>query len=577
MNRHIRPTITVITFAVFAAVRPSLGEVPSTAPPWIATGKTMMVATDHPQASQVGLDILRDGGNAIDAAIAVSFALGVTRPQSTGLGGGGFLIARMSDGTIHVFDYRETAPLSSTPDMFEKITRDNPNKAPPSRCGYLAPAVPGLLAGLYEIHDQLGTVPMNMLIAPATTLAGEGVAVDAHYVNATKTIGRLYAKYPELKQSCPYVYRVHLRSGNPREVGDKLVQPELARFLAMIARVGKAAFYDGPISELIAKEMRKRGGIITEKDLKEYRVVRRKPLVSSYRGHELITMPPPSSGGVCLIETLNMLESYDLKTIHRSDSALAIHYQIEAMKRAFSDRAQYLADADFVDVPIQRLISASHAQQLAKQIEDRATPVVNPRNTTQLPTDDGTSHYCIVDRWGNWVVATETINTSFGSLAAIGAIGVILNNEMDDFTAERGKTNAFDLVQSNRNAVEPRKRPLSSMTPTIILKNNRPVLALGGSGGPRIISSVLNVILNVLDYDMPLAEAIRATRIHHQWMPDHVITDRELDSATKKSITQRGHAVAPTHKTGIVQAIQWTQDGLVGVSDPRKHGEPRGE
>jgi gamma-glutamyltranspeptidase/glutathione hydrolase len=579
MIRRNRPTFSTVTISVLAATfaQTASAELPIDSPSWIAAGKTSMVATDHPEASRVGLEVLQQGGNAFDAACAVSFALGVTRPQSTGMGGGGFLIGRLADGTVHVFDFRERAPLHSTADMFEKFTRDHPDQAPPSRCGYLASAVPGLVAGMYEVHETLGTFPMPMLIKPAIELAEQGINVDPHYVNATGIISRYYDQYPVLKESCNYVYRVHLRSGNPRKVGEKLIQPELARFLSMIAAKGKAGFYEGPAAELIAKRIRQGGGIIDEKDLAAYRVTRRKPLKSSYRGYEIITMPPPSSGGICLIETLNMLEFIELKAIHERDPSLAIHHRIEAMKRAFADRAQWLADADFVDVPTDRLTSKAYAQTLAQEISNRATPASNVDALQQVPNDDGTSHYCIVDQWGNWVVATETINTSFGSLAAIGEFGLILNDEMDDFSAERGKANAFDLLQSDRNAVAPSKRPLSSMTPTLFLKNGQPVLALGASGGPKIISSVLNVALNVLDYGMPLEEAIQATRIHHQWMPNRVVTDRDLDSPILKSLRDRGHYVADSHGTGIVQAIQWTQDGLVGASDPRKHGQPRGE
>ncbi|GJM25225.1 MAG: gamma-glutamyltransferase [Phycisphaerae bacterium] len=579
MIRHnllIHTTVTIsITLSMFAPR--SAAETPVAPPKWIATGKTMMVATDHPEASRVGLEVLQQGGNAFDAACAVSFALGVTRPQSTGMGGGGFLIGRLADGTVHVFDFRERAPLQSTPDMFEKYSRDHPNKAPPSRCGYLASAVPGLVAGMFEVNDVLGSMPMPMLIAPAADLAEEGFAVDPHYVNATKIVSRFYDDYPELEQSCGYVYRVHLRSGNPRKVGEKLMQPELARFLSMIAAKGRSGFYEGPAAKQIAKHMRERGGIIDEKDLAAYRVTRRKPLISTYRGYEIITMPPPSSGGVCLIETLNMLEAVDLKSVRKSNPALATHHLIEAMKRGFADRAQWLADTDFVDVPTDRLTSKPYAKTLAAQISDRASQVTANPDSKQLPNDAGTSHYCIVDRWGNWVVATETINTSFGSLAAIGEFGLILNDEMDDFSAQRGKANAFGLLQSDRNAVEPSKRPLSSMTPTLFLKDGQPVLALGASGGPKIISSVLNVALNVLDYGMPLDDAIRTTRVHHQWMPDRVVTDRDLETSILNSLRNRGHEIADSHGTGIVQAIQWTQDGLVGASDPRKHGQPRGE
>ncbi len=550
---------------------------PTTSPSWIATGKTSMVATDHPEASRVGLEILQNGGNAIDAACAVSFALGVTRPQSTGMGGGGFLIARMADGTVHVFDFRERAPIHSSADIFENFAREHPDKAPPSRCGYLACGVPGLVAGMFEVHDAFGTQPMSTLIQPAIQMAEQGIPVDPHYVKSTKIVSKFYEDYPELKESCGYVYKTHLRAGNLRKVGEQLVQPELARFLSVIAEKGKAGFYEGPTARRIANRMKECGGIITEEDLKSYRVTRRKPLKATYRGYEIITMPPPSSGGICLIETLNMLEFVDMPAIYQRDPSQAIHHRVEAMKRAFADRAHWLADADFVEVPTERLTSKAYAQSLAKNITDRATPVTKPDNLPQLPNDSGTSHYCIVDQWGNWVVATETINTRFGSLAAIDELGMILNNEMDDFSAIRGESNAFDLLQSNRNAVEPGKRPLSCMTPTLILKNSQPVLALGGSGGPRIISSVLNVALNVIDNGMSLEEAIQATRIHHQWMPDRIVSDRNLDVSIERMLRDRGHSFADSHSTGIVQAIQWTQDGLVGASDPRKDGQPRGE
>ncbi len=569
-----------IVFVALSCTRLSAetpAQSPTTSPSWIATGKTSMVATDHPEASRVGLEVLQQGGNAVDAACAVSFALGVTRPQSTGMGGGGFLIARLADGTVHVFDFRERAPIRSSADMFEKFAREHPDKAPPSRCGYLACGVPGLVAGLFDVHEALGTRPMPMLIEPAVELAEQGFPVDAHYVNATRIITRFYDQYPELKETCGYVYRTHLRSGNPREVGEKLIQPQLAVFLSMIQRHGKAGFYEGPAAKQIAKRMHERGGIINSQDLEIYSVTRRKPLKSSYRGYEIITMPPPSSGGICLIETLNMLEFVDMPALHQRDPSQAVHHRVEAMKRAFADRAHWLADADFVDVPTGRLISKAYAQTLAKEITDRATPVAKPDKLPQLPNDAGTSHYCIVDRWGNWVVATETINTSFGSLAAIDELGLILNDEMDDFSAQRGKANAFGLLQSDRNSVEPGKRPLSSMTPTLILKNGQPVLALGGSGGPKIISSVLNVALNVMDYNMTLEEAIQSTRVHHQWMPDRIVTDRNLDASIARMLRDRGHSFADSHGTGIVQAIQWTQDGLVGASDPRKQGQPRGE
>jgi gamma-glutamyltranspeptidase/glutathione hydrolase len=557
---------------------------------WVARGRQVMIASDHVEASRAGVEILRAGGNAVDAACAVSFALAVVRPQSTGLGGGGFFIARFAEsGRVVVWDFRETAPEAAAPDMYERAMASAPGRAPPHRFGYLAAATPGLLAGRLATLEQLGTRTLAEVMAPAVRLAERGFAVDQHYVDAVTTVAKSYARWPELRQSCSYVWKVHLAEGNLPRPGDLLRQPALARLLRAIAEHGSDFFYRGPVAAALERDMRAHGGIMTRQDLERYRPLPRRPLSATYRGYEILTMPPPSSGGVCLIEALNILETVDLPALARSDRPLAIHYLVEAMKHAFADRARWMADPDFAPVPVELLTSKPYARQLALGLDPGATadsdtygtqhiPMYGPWKIFEgaLPDDRGTSHFCVIDRWGNCVVSTETINTSFGSLAAVGEWGLILNDEMDDFTALLRRPNAFDLIQSERNAVAPRKRPLSSMAPTIVLRGGRPYLLAGGSGGPRIISSVLNVLVRVMDLGESLPQAIAARRVHHQWQPDEVVFDAPAQNTPFSTLGDRGHALADYYRTGIVQAVLRTENEMVGVSDPRKGGQPAG-
>ncbi len=542
-------------------------------PPWIARGRQAVVASDSPYASAIGLDVLKAGGNAIDAAVAVSFALGVTRPYSTGLGGGGFLIVRFADGRVVVQDFRETAPAAATADMYMDAA---PGIPPQTRHGYLAVAVPGVVKGRCQILAQFGTRPLRDLITPAIRLAKEGFEVDQHYVDATRKALRHYERYPSLAKSCGYVYSTHLREGRLRGVGDTLVQPALARLLEAIAESGPDYFQTGPFADALAKRMANHGGIITKGDLADYQTKTRDPILATYRDYELIAMPPPSSGGITLIEILNILETVDLRASARRNPGAAAQLQVEAMKHAFADRARHLGDSDFTAIPLSALASKDYARTLAKKINARRTTAANDYGAERLPDDSGTSHFCIVDRLGNVVVSTETINTTFGSLAAVDEWGLILNNEMDDFTTVVGQPNAFALVQSTRNAVAPGKRPLSSMAPTIVLKDGEPHLLLGASGGPRIISSVLNVLLCVTDYRMSLEQAIRQPRPHHQWLPDRVYFDAEPPSHILGYLESCGHTVDSERKTGIVQAVMRDGDGWVGASDPRKGGRPAG-
>ncbi len=543
---------------------------------WVAEGRQAMVAADHQLASIAGLRIIQQGGNAVDAAVAVSFTLAVTRPESTGLGGGGFMIIRSaSDGEVTVLDYRERAPQRSTPEMF--VNADGrTGKLSPSRYGHLAAAVPGQVAGLLEAHKRFGTLPLAELLTPAIAIAEDGFAVDEHYVKATQSCLKKYEQYTQLKSMCPYVYEIHLRQGNLRVEGDCLCQPALGRLLREIAARGRDGFYSGPVARDLELEMTRNGGLITAADLAQYKVSERHPLCSTYRGYGVITMPPPSSGGTCIIEALNILESFDIAHAYNSDPSLAFHYIVEAMKHAFADRARWQADADYAFVPTDLLTSKDHAKHMAESLTSFTASDPDCYGTLQIPDDAGTSHFSVVDAMGNCVVSTETINTRFGSLAAVSKWGIILNNEMDDFTSVHGKANAFGLAQSDRNMPSPGKRPLSSMTPTIILRNGKPMLLLGASGGPRIISSVLNVIVRTLDFDMPLADALAACRVHHQWSPNEVVFDRPPPQRIAVGLRRRGHGLASKRQTGVVQAVFIDSGRLVGASDPRKGGKPAG-
>ncbi|MCH7592253.1 MAG: gamma-glutamyltransferase [Planctomycetes bacterium] len=572
--RTLAPRLLVAMVSLLAGSH--FARVQASDPPWIARGSRAMVATDSPHASAVGREILRAGGNAIDATVAISFALGVTRPYSTGMGGGGFMIARLADGRFYVQDFRETAPGGATPDMYTRGAADDGSRVPPSQYGHLAVGVPGLVAGRCDALARHGTMPLKRLLAPAIRLAREGFPVDAHYVETTTKMRKVYDRYPALKVSCPYVLKTHLVEGRLPSVGKILSQPALARLLEGIAEGGAEFFYRGPVAAAIAREMRRHGGLITESDLAGYRVRERKPIRTSYRGFEIIGMPPPSSGGIALAQTLNILDRIGFAEIAKRDRNLAVHYQVEAMKHAFADRARWVGDADFADVPTQRLVSGTYADLVAKMLDPSGPRDLDSYGSRQMPDDSGTCHSCVVDRWGNVVVSSETINTEFGSFAAVDEWGLILNNEMDDFTSRPGEPNAFGLVQSERNAIAAGKRPLSSMTPTIVLKGGEPMLMLGASGGPRIISSVLNVLLGVTDLGRSLEEAMMSPRPHHQWRPDEVYFDAKPPEALRSGLTGRGHRVSDRRRAGVVQAILRTSDGWIGACDPKKGGRPAG-
>ncbi len=541
-----------------------------------AHGKQGMVASDSAYASRVGCEVLKSGGNAVDAAVATSLALAVTRPFSTGLGGGGFMMVRLANGDVFVLDARETAPAAAKPDMFVSARAASPDAPRASQYGGLAAGVPGLLAGHQAVLERLGTRTLRELVEPARLLAANGFTVDESYLDAASGVARDIAGQPGLRTMTAALQRQFLIGDAKLAPGVTLKQPELASTLAAIGRDGAAAFYRGPIGEAIVRTVHSTGGIITAADLAGYQPVWRKPLRVRYRErYELLLMPPSSSGGVAMAETLNILEGWDLAGIRSRDPGLAAHLTVEALKHAFADRARHLGDADFVRVPLERLTGKAYAADLARRIrEDRAG---EPDKCGTIPDDAGTSHYCVADRWGNVVSATETVNTSWGCLVVVEPWGFVLNNEMDDFSAEPGRANAYNLQHSEANAVAAGKRPLSCMSPTIVLDGGKPVLAVGASGGPRIITGTLQVIMNVVDYHMSLGDAVAQPRFHHQWQPNEVSrNDYAADSDVVRGLEKRGHTVSGKNRGAVVQALLIGPDGFIGASDPRKGGQPAG-
>lgn len=577
MTRHNSCFRCVLALSILVFLAGCQAPAPATAPSWVAEGHEGMVASDSVYASQAGLKILRAGGNAVDAAAATSFALAVTRPYSMGLGGGGFMIVRLAKtGEVFVLDYRERAPQTSTPDMFVQARKKDPRGPAPSQYGGLAVGIPGHVAGHAALLERLGTRGFGEVLEPAVQLAAEGFAVDTHYCDAVADTLKDMKRTPALAQTGQALKARLLFGGKTPAPGALLRQPELANTLRQIQTHGQSAFYSGPIAQALVDADRAAGGILTLEDLQSYRPTWRESLRIAYRDrYELLLMPPPSSGGICIAETLNILEHWDLAAALRHDPSLAAHLTVEALKQAFADRARHLGDADFSSVPVKQLTSKDYAKTLAARIREHAAC---PAGDAGTPLKDaGTSHFCVVDRWGNVVACTETINTTFGSLVVAESAGVVLNNEMDDFTAEPGKANAFGLTQSDKNTVAPGKRPLSSMSPTIVLENNRPVLAIGASGGPVIITATLEVMLDVLDYRQPLSQAIAQPRFHHQWNPNLLYRNQlSANSPIVAGLKHRGHKVSSKHREAVVQAIQIDGQRLIGASDPRKGGQPAG-
>jgi gamma-glutamyltranspeptidase / glutathione hydrolase len=526
-----------------------------------------MVVSSDSLATQVGVEILKKGGNAVDAAVAVGFALAVTYPQAGNIGGGGFMVIRMANGETVTIDFREKAPMKASENMF---LDENGNFVPEkSQVGHLSVGVPGSVAGLLLALEKYGTMSRREVLEPAIKLAEKGFIVNEGLANAFKNAFEHFKKFPS-------TMRYFSKNGQPYSAGDRLIQKDLAKVLKLIRDKGRDGFYKGKVADLIVEEMKRGGGLITYEDLENYQPVLRKPVVGNYRGYEIISMGPPSSGGVCLIELLNILENFDLKK-YGFGSSYTIHYLVEAMKRVYADRAEYLGDPDFVQIPLDKLLSKEYAKELASEIDTfYATPSSRIIRSVS-PTSEGvhTTHYSVVDRWGNVVAVTTTINSYFGSMVAVDGAGFFLNNEMDDFSAKPGAPNQFGLLGSKANSIQPGKRMLSSMTPTIVLKNGKPFLVLGSPGGSTIITSVLQVILNVVDFGMNIQEAVDSPRIHHQWYPDQIFFERRgLPRDVIENLERRGHKlVERAGYQGEVQAILIDENGVkYGAVDPRGYG-----
>jgi gamma-glutamyltranspeptidase/glutathione hydrolase len=536
------------------------------APPALESGAGMVVTAQH-LASDVGAAVLRQGGNAVDAAVAVGYALAVTHPCCGNLGGGGFMTIHLADGRNTFINFREKAPAGARAGMFLDAQGNLVGDA--SVNGYLAAGIPGTVMGLEMALREYGTLPRAALMAPAIRLAQDGFILTRGDVDvllpATVEFG-----------AQPNIAAVFLKNGQPREPGDRLVQTDLAATLRAISAGGAEAFYRGAIADSIVAASRAHGGLFTREDFAAYTVTESAPISCTYRGYTILSSPPPSSGGVVLCEMLQVLEGYPLRALG-FHSAASVHLMTEAMRYAYRDRNTYLGDPAFVANPIARLLSAGHSQAIRAHIDPHhATPSTTMRPSLGANEKATTTHYSIVDKLGNAVSVTYTLNDDFGAKVIAGDTGVFLNDEMDDFTAKPGAPNMFGLVQGAANSIAPGKRPLSSMTPTIVLEGGKPVLVIGSPGGSRIITTVLEVIVNLIDHGMSLEEAVDAPRFHHQWLPDTLAAEPfALSADTVRVLTRMGYRVVPLEVWGTGNAAEAIGIAPADAAAARALGFPR--
>ena len=524
-----------------------------------------MVVAQEQRSARIGIEILDRGGNAVDAAVAVGFALAVTYPRAGNIGGGGFMVIHLGKtGEDAAIDYRETAPAAATETMFLDANGEpDPKK---SRDSGLSVGVPGTVAGLALAHAKYGSGKLSLaeLIEPAIELARNGVEIVDDIADtlplAQPRIARWHSSAPVFLNS----------DGTVLMPGQDLLQPDLAITLRAIASDGPKGFYEGPVAEKIVAAVRKAGGVMTTEDIKNYRAILREPVRGTYRGYDIVSMPPPSSGGVHLIEMLNILEGYDLAKLPRGES---LHVLAEVMKRAYADRATFMGDPDSVKMPVAGLISKKYAAALRTQIGNRATPATEVRSGNPADFEgQNTTHFSVIDSDGNAVSNTYTLNFSYGLGLVAEGTGVLLNNELDDFTSKPGTANAYGLVGYNANLPGPGKRPLSSMTPTIVMKDGKPFLITGSPGGSRIISTVLQIIVNVIDFHLPVDQAVSAPRVHHQWQPDELSTEPGISPEILDGLVKRRHKVVLTPPQTSANSIEITADGYVGAADRRTRG-----
>jgi gamma-glutamyltranspeptidase/glutathione hydrolase len=521
-----------------------------------------MVVSATEYASRIGVDILEAGGNAVDAAIATGFALAVTHPAAGNIGGGGFMVIRFPDGAVTAFDFREKAPLAASPRMF--LDEDGQYSSSIHQDSHKAVGVPGTVAGFVKAHDTYGTGEWSRLVEPSVKLARDGFVVMPGLARSLEYAIARMERYPASVAAFS-------KNGKPYRTGEVLRQPDLAKTLQRIMLHGHDGFYKGETARLIEEEMRRGGGLITKEDLAIYRAYERTPITGTYRGYDIISMPPPSSGGTMLVEMLNILEGFDLSSMGHN-SAAYIHHLTEAMRRAYLDRARFLADPAYADVPVERLTSKEYAAELRQSIEPYRASVSDPLDLETPYESPQTTHYSVVDAAGMAVAVTYTLEAGYGSKIVVPGAGFLLNNEMGDFNPQRGLTDSLGHIGSEPNLARPGQRMLSSMTPTVLAKDGELVAVVGSPGGRTIINSVLQVVLNIIDFEMPIQEAVDASRLHHAWLPNTVQVEQNgIDDATKRALEQMGHQVIVHGEQGLTHCIMI--DPLtgerIGAADPR--------
>ena len=529
--------------------------------------KKAMVVAQEPVAADVGRAILKAGGNAVDAAVAVGFALAVTYPYAGNLGGGGFMLLRMADGRTGFIDFRERAPLSSTRNMYLDAA-GNPTRD--SVLGWRAAGVPGTVRGLELAHKKYGSKPWPKLVEPSVKLARKGFEISEFAARGFRESKNL-PQFPESK-------RIFLKNGAYFEAGDKLAQPEIAAVLARIAKQGARDFYEGETARILAEQCKLNGGLIALEDLKQYTAIERPVLEGTYKGHQVIAAPPPSSGGLGILQMMAVLEGSGYEK-SGAGSARSIHFVAESMRRYYADRSEHLGDPSFVKVPLRGLLDRAYTDKLRASIDwDRASPSASVKpGTPTAPEPSETTNFSIVDTMGNAVAVTYTINGGYGNGVTVPKLGFLLNNEMDDFAVKPGTPNMFQLVQGEANAIQPGKTPLSSMSPTILVKDGKLRMVVGAPGGSRIITGVLQVILNVVDHGMNIQEAIDAPRFHHQWLPDKLFLEKGFSPDTIELLKQRGHAIDSIAGVASVNGIVVESGGrLNGAWDGRADGKVAG-
>jgi gamma-glutamyltranspeptidase/glutathione hydrolase len=567
-----RRTLIAIALVIASAAPATAQERRVYSPPDLTTvhgvsAEHGMVVAQEKIAAQFGADILRQGGNAVDAAVATGFALAVTYPRAGNIGGGGFMVIHSAERNEDIaIDYRETAPAAATRDMY--LGADGKPDTDKSRNSALGIGVPGTVAGLVLALEKYGSghFTLAQIIKPAIELARNGFVVTDDMAD---TLPDMYSRMARWPNSAKTFSRA---DGAPLHDGDRLIQTDLAATLAVIAEQGPRGFYEGPVAEKLAKAVSDAGGIMTADDLKSYQAVIRAPVRGLYRGYDIVSMPLPSSGGTVLLETLNILEGFPMSDM-KQGTAPSLHVMIEAMKRAYADRARYLGDPAFVNAPTKTLLTKDYAARQRASIDPaRATPAADVLQIVPQREGSNTTHYSVVDSRGNAVSNTYTLNFPYGVGLVAEGTGVLLNNELDDFTAAPGASNAFGLVGFGANLPGPGKRPLSSMSPTIVLKDGKPVLVTGTPGGSRIISTVVQIVVDVLDYKMDIAAAVAAPRVHHQWMPDEVRVERGFPQQTLDALKARGHQVIEPLGQTSANSIAVTPNGLLGAPDPRTRG-----